>query len=106
MKRPGYAPIYCCMYPELADFVKYYGYALGVHGSMNRDFDLICVPWRKAVTSHGTVVKKLIEVFALEQIGEPEVKNHGRVAYTLAVSFGECFFDLSFMPANCVKPEI
>lgn len=35
-------------------------------------------------------------------IGEPQVKNHGRVAYTLSCGFGSCVIDLSFMPSDPV----
>lgn len=38
-------PLYAVMYPELARIAKAHGYALSVHGSMTRDFDLIAVPW-------------------------------------------------------------
>lgn len=30
--------------------------------------------------------------------------EHGRLVYTLIVSFGECFIDLSFMPRTALTP--
>ena len=33
-------------------------------------------------------------------VGDPETRLHGRLIYTIALKFGECFLDLSFMPAK------
>ena len=98
--KPGFAPLYCGMYPELATIVRKHGYALAVHGSLARDFDLICVPWTETPSSHQAVVDELVATFALRQVGEPDVTFHGRERWTLSISFGECFVDLSFMPST------
>lgn len=94
----GFAPLYCGMYPEMAELVRAHGYALAVHGSLRRDFDLICVPWAAQTSAPDDVVAALEREFALRRVGEPDVTHHGRRRYTLAISFGECFVDLSFMP--------
>lgn len=39
------ASIYAWMVPRLTEVARDCGYALGVHGSMHRDLDLIAVPW-------------------------------------------------------------
>lgn len=36
---------YAVLYPALVAVARSKGYALSVHGSMTRDFDLIAVPW-------------------------------------------------------------
>lgn len=36
---------YATLYPELVAVAKNHGYALAIHGSMTRDFDLIAIPW-------------------------------------------------------------
>ncbi len=94
---PSYAPVYCALYPELAKLAKQHGYALAVHGSLQRDFDLICVPWIESPSQPDDVVNAITQEFALNQIGTPEVRLHGRRVYTLSVGFGECFLDLSFV---------
>ena len=98
MKSANFAPVYACLYPQLADICREHGYALAVHGSMARGFDLVCIPWVEQPSTPSTVVQAMIDAFALKAIGEPEFKLHGRLVYTLAVLFGECFIDLSFMP--------
>lgn len=37
--------LYNSLLPKLRKVAHAYGYALGVHGSMRRDMDLIAVPW-------------------------------------------------------------
>ena len=96
--NPSFAPIYCGLYPGLAEIAKSHGYALAVHGSLARDFDLICVPWTESPSEPEKVVRSITTTFALRTVGEPEIKAHGREAWTISISFGECFIDLSFMP--------
>ena len=96
--EPSNAPMYAAMYPELAKVARDCGYALAVHGSVARDFDLSCVPWVDHPSDPYKVVSKMREVFALNVTGEPETRQHGREVWTLTIGFGECFLDLSFMP--------
>lgn len=99
MKLANYGPTCACIYPGLAEIARKHGYALAPHGSMARDFDLVCIPWAEKVSQPAEVVKEITTSFAIKQVGEPEQKNHGRVAYTVTLGFGECRLDLSFMPS-------
>ena len=48
MKPANRAAVYAAaLYPDLAEIAREHGYALAVHGSLARDFDLIAVPWRE-----------------------------------------------------------
>jgi hypothetical protein len=98
MKPPSLAPVYCAMYPDLARIAREHGYALAVHGSLSRDFDLICIPWIESPSEPGTVVSAFCEFYAIRTIGDFEEKMHGRIAQTVSISWGECQIDLSFMP--------
>ncbi|MFW1012115.1 hypothetical protein ACXITX_22810 [Vibrio parahaemolyticus] len=102
MKKPdpSYAPLYCAMYPDLAKLVKGHGYALAVHGSLQRDFDLICIPWTDNPSETKVVVNEIEQEFAVKQVGEPDIALHKRERYTLSIGYGECFMDLSFMPST------
>ncbi|MCK9435329.1 MAG: hypothetical protein M0R32_11110 [Candidatus Cloacimonetes bacterium] len=98
--NPNYAPIYCAaMYPDLCSAFQKHGYALAVHGSLARDFDLIAIPWVENPSTPDDVIKAISNTFT-KVIGESEKKPHGRIAYTLSVGFGECACDLSFMPST------
>lgn len=99
MKDANYAPVYCALYPELCTVARKHGYALAIHGTLSRDMDLICIPWVESPSNPQAVVDELVATFALRQIGaEPTLTLHNRLIYTISVSFGECFIDLSFMP--------
>jgi hypothetical protein len=94
------APVYCAaLYPDLAKLARTHGYALAVHGSLARDFDLIAVPWSETPSEPTALLNAMVDNFVLRVIGGATTKPHGRVAYTLSVGFGECAIDLSFMPA-------
>jgi len=99
MKPANYAPVYCALYPELADLVRKHGYALAIHGTLGRDMDLIAVPWVPLPDEPQTVVDAITSNFAVKEVGGPaEIREHGRLVYTLSLAFGECFIDLSFTP--------
>ena len=99
MQAANYAPIYAaCLYPELAEMFRTKGWALAVHGSLARDFDLVAVPWHNDPVDPQRCVEDACHYFALKQVGPPVTKLHDRKVFTLALSFGKCFLDLSFMP--------
>lgn len=100
--KPSYAPVYAAaLYPELATIFKGHGYALAVHGSLQRDLDLVAIPWIECPTPIDTVLGIITTKFAIRLIGKPDCsKPHGRVAYTILVGHGECAIDLSLMPLS------
>ena len=78
------------------------GYALALHGSMNRDIDMVAIPWvddcdtgfqlvAKLYKNHGLTASRPLKAF----------KPHGRVAYGLVLS-GSHYVDLSVMPRLAV----
>lgn len=105
---PNYAPVYCAMYPELAAIAREHGYALAIHGSMARDFDLVAVPWIADPAEPRVVIEAMCKRYAIRLLPrdvhdettlyEPEIREHGREVYTISVAWGHCSIDLSFMP--------
>lgn len=98
MKPSTYAPMYCALYPQLSEIARKHGYAMAVHGSLARDFDLICIPWVESPSKPQAVVDEITSTFAIRQIGEPDTVFHGRQRWTISIGFGECALDLQFMP--------
>jgi hypothetical protein len=99
MKDPNYAPVYAAaMYPGLAEITRAHGWALAVHGTLARDFDLTCIPWQAQVSEPQKVVDAILAKYAIRQVHGWTAKEHGRQATTLVIGFGDCFVDLSFMP--------
>jgi len=102
MKPANRGPIYAAaLYPQLAEIARKHGYALAVHGSLARDFDLIAVPWIDYPNPAQVVVDEIVSTFDIKEApGNPFKKDHGRWVWTLCVGFGDCFLDLSFMPTK------
>lgn len=98
MKPANLAPVYCSLYPELAEIARKHGYAMAIHGTMARDFDLICIPWTDNPSAPQVVVDELTSTFAMNDVTSPSIKPHGRMVYSISFGFGEFFADLSFMP--------
>lgn len=104
MKAANYAPVYCALYPQLAEMARKHGYAMAVHGTLGRDFDLICIPWVDAPSEPQELVNEITKTFAIKQLHEPDTVCHGRQRYTLSVAFGECSLDLQFVPKSGSNP--
>jgi len=99
MKPANNAPIYIGAYKELAEIARSHGYAMAVHGSVARDLDLICIPWTDSASGPQAVVDEITTKFAFKETDKPpRLREHGRIVYTLSISFGDCFIDMSFMP--------
>lgn len=101
MKPANNAPMYAALYPELAEICRSFGYALAVHGTMSRDFDIVALPWAETMSGGPEdVVTAICKRFAVTKVsGDPVIMNHGRICYNLAL-MGEFFFDLSFIATD------
>jgi len=53
--KPG---MYTLFYIELKAIAEYYGYNLLLHGSMDRDMDLVAVPWRDNPKDEQEMIKE------------------------------------------------
>lgn len=100
MKPANNAPLYAAIYHELAELCRSKGYALAVHGSLARDFDLVAIPWNDTAASPEEVIHSMIERWStFRLLNDPVTKAHGRKVYTLLFSlWGEAALDLGFMP--------
>jgi hypothetical protein len=85
-------------------------WTIAVHGSLNRDIDLIAVPWEEGAMERDNFVTLLCGVVSgvtgsCLQYNEWQSKPHGRMAKTLLVYCGENHMqiDLSVMPISELK---
>lgn len=53
--------LYAFLIDDLKRIASEHGYNLCIHGSLNRDFDLIAFPWRSEVKPHSDMVKSMVE---------------------------------------------
>lgn len=105
--------IYAQLLPSIKAAAKELGYALAIHGSMNRDLDLLAVPWVEDAAEPVELVKAINEavggfvlgdlskrgsVFTDEsELNNPTKKPHGRLSWNICWG-GKPFIDLSIMP--------
>lgn len=99
--------------PPMRLAAKDAGYAITVHGSLNRDIDLVAIPW----ITHGVWTPDALTdaivgavrgaVGRCSKDREPTKKPHGRIAYTLLAWCGEstAHLDLSIMPVTAGEAE-
>ena len=119
MKPPSLAPLYCTIYPAMAEVARAHGYALAVHGSAQRDLDLIAVPWTAAAGDPDDLVRALCfevgrimgddPVIGWTPRGAPPAP-HGRVGYSLPLDLNRSgrddpgYIDISVMPRSPASP--
>lgn len=86
--------LYAFYYEVLKVIAKNRGYALLLHGSMNRDLDLVAVPWMNG--AHACSVYEMIEEMA-EAIGSSDimpphsVREYGREQWVINIHRGGYF---------------
>lgn len=82
------------------------GYAITVHGSLNRDVDLVAIPWREHNVADPDRLMTILQGVICGITGRCHreqgwtQKPHGRLARIISVWCGEstCSLDLSVMP--------
>lgn len=92
--------------PTIRSAARNQGYAVAVHGSLDRDIDLIAVPWREGAMNADSLLETIRGAITgvvgnCTKHGEAWTnKPHGRMATTLLVYCGENYIqiDLSVMP--------
>jgi len=113
--KPG---LYAFFFEGLKQIAREYGYNLVLHGSMNRDLDLIAIPWSTICQGeHGRMIQEFCEhigeskIMRLPQEGNPlyNTTQHGRMQYVININ-RECqrigedwvdpqyYIDISVMP--------
>jgi len=111
-------PIYEKIIEPIRAKARELGYAIGVHGTLRRDIDLIACPW----TDHAVAAKDLAEAVRLVALdvygaaymippenedpfhleGCPGMKPHGRLSWCFHMGGGP-YIDLAVMPRNFDK---
>lgn len=102
MKESTLAPSFVVLYPTLCEVAQHLGYALAIHGSLQRDMDLIAVPWTDEARPAVELVWRIKEVCHGYIVGgrdgrDPAQKPHGRLAWSIHLDAGN-YIDLSVMP--------
>lgn len=75
--------LYAYCYETLKDIAVTYGYNLVLHGSMNRDLDLIAIPWQDKLGSVSDMLLAFCEALGGELNDKGTEMYHGRIAYVV-----------------------
>jgi hypothetical protein len=99
---------FIALLPALTEVANVHGYALAVHGSVQRDIDLIAVPWTEDAKDATTLVSAISSAVGGSmketRVGfkqSPETKPHGRIAWSIYMAEGaheSPYLDISVMP--------
>ena len=80
MKDKHYKPgLYAMFYEQLKDIAEEYGYNLLIHGSLNRDLDLLAVPWVDNPKDEQLMIKEFQEYLT----GHTLTDHAGVVPFTI-----------------------
>lgn len=85
---------YAYNFEPLKQIALKYGYNLVMHGSLNRDFDLVAIPWaEELIGSVPEMIKEMCEYIGGWIIEEGEEsfeafrkRKHGRVVYLININ--------------------
>ena len=83
-----------CFY-DLKDIALKFGYNLVLHGSLNRDMDLLAVPWIHKVKPADDMIDALVLYLGGELLlrgkdgGRHSNHPHGRIIYVINLNRGE-----------------
>ena len=105
--------------PICRDVARQHGYAIGFHGSGQRDLDLIAVPWIETVSPVNVLVGAIcnavdgyIVSYAEVEDGDEVRKNpvhrpHGRLAWSIHIGAlsDNLYIDISVFSPNKNEPQ-
>ena len=92
--------------PDLPDFrliwkvARECGYAVGLHGSMKRDCDMIAAPWTDEAVIAFELIERLCAALNARVVGPIAGKPHGRLGWNLQVDGYVKVIDISVMPRS------
>ena len=107
--------LYGALISALRHVAERCGYALGVHGSLRRDIDIIAAPWREGAIGAQNLIGHLqkaaeaitgcARVRKADEGRQPEKKPCGRLAWSFYLTYDDNgpYLDISVMPIGKTK---
>lgn len=106
---------YAHCYEQLKEIARNYGYALLLHGSMNRDLDLVAIPWAEKTLDEFEMIKDFHRALTDGNYSDQKEfylyaeTHHGRKQYVINLNRGgawnnyvdkQFYIDISVMPTK------
>ena len=98
----GKASFYACIYPELIKSAKSCGWALGLHGSLSSDMDIMAMPWTVDAKPVEEMIQALSDCFKDNPWKDHHIKPNNRVVYTMTI-WKDFYLDINVIQLS--KPE-
>lgn len=97
----GKAAFYAAIWPDLKNAALKCGWALGLHGSLNSDMDLIAMPWTEDAQPVETMLAALSDCFGDNPFKEQHTvpfkgKPNNRVVYTMSI-WADYYLDINII---------
>ena len=95
----GRAAFYACMWDDFRQAAMDCGWALGLHGSLASDMDIMAMPWTENATSADDMIQHLIDTCFYDNhlsdfIKHTQEKPNHRVVYTISI-FADFYLDIN-----------
>ena len=103
----GRAAFYACMWDDFRQAAMDRGWALGLHGSLNSDMDIMAMPWVEGAQSADDMIAHLIDTCFGGSVwsqpphfkkSDPGDKPNDRIVYTIPI-FADFYLDI-----NVIQP--
>jgi hypothetical protein len=101
----GKAAFYASLWPDLREASLNCGWALGLHGSLSSDMDIMAMPWVEDAKPVEEMIKALSSCFTDSPFAEHHIVPHtdkpnGRVVYTMTI-WGDFYLDINVIQRGC-----
>jgi hypothetical protein len=95
----GKAAFYASIWPDLRDAALNCGWALGLHGSLSSDMDIMAMPWIEDAKPVEEMIKALSDCFTESPFKEHHTVAHNdkpnrRVVYTMTI-WSDFYLDIN-----------
>lgn len=97
----GKAAFYACIWDNLRNAAMDCGWALGLHGSLANDMDIMAMPWIEDAKSVEEMIQALSDCFTDNPFKNKHIVPHynkpnGRVVYTMSI-WADFYLDINII---------
>lgn len=101
----GKAAFYASIYDDLRNAAMDCGWALGLHGSLSNDMDIMAMPWTENAKPEKEMIQALSDCFSGNPFKEYHIapiygKPNNRVVYVISI------WEDFYLDINIIRPNI
>lgn len=97
----GKAAFYASIWPDIKETATKHGWALGLHGSLNSDMDIMAMPWDENASDTDALIQAISDCFTESIFKDQHTvpfygKSNGRVVYTMTI-WSDFYLDINII---------